>query len=158
MIDDHRRAPDPEPVEERSLRRERGQRGAVAVEFALILPVLLLLVLGIIEFGFGYHAWDATQNAAREGARVGAVNPSIGEIEDRVRGASDFLDQDQLTVTVQCAPEGGGSYGSCGWTEGDSVRVTVEYGYDYLTPLPGFVGFGGQMDMTSISEARFEGI
>jgi len=41
--------------------------GAIAVEFAIIVPVLILLVLGIIEFGFGYHAWDATQNAAREG-------------------------------------------------------------------------------------------
>jgi len=43
----------------------RDQRGAVAVEFALIFPILVLLVLGIIEFGAGFHAWDATQNAAR---------------------------------------------------------------------------------------------
>ncbi len=143
------------------LRRVGDERGAIVVEFALIVPVLLLLVLGIIEFGFGYHAWDATQNAAREGARLGAVSPDVAEIEARVRGATSFLDQDQLVVTVQCGLTSG-SFGTCpapsAWDEGDIVRVTVEYSYDFLTPLPAFVpGIGSQMDMKSISEARFEG-
>lgn len=143
------------------LRRIRDQRGAIAVEFAIIVPVLLLLVLGIIEFGFGYHAWDATQNAAREGARLGAVSPDVAEIEARVRGATSFLDQSQLQVTIQCGLTGG-TFTTCpapsAWDEGDIVRVTVEYTYDFLTPLPAFVpGVGTQMDMKSISEARFEG-
>jgi TadE-like protein len=65
-----------------------GERGAVAVEFAIILPVLMLLVFGIIDFG---HAWYMKQiiiNASREGARYGsrytgsvpsARNPSISD-------------------------------------------------------------------------------
>ena len=141
-------------------RRVRDQRGVVAVEFAIIVPVLILLVLGIIEFGFGYHAWDATQNAAREGARLGAVSPDVVEIEARVRGTTSFLDQSQLQVTIECGITGG-TFGTCpsptSWDEGDIVRVTVEYSYPFMTPLPNFVGLGTQMDMTSISEARFEG-
>ena len=140
--------------------RARDERGAVAVEFALIFPLLILLVLGIVEFGFGYHAWDATQNAAREGARLGAVSPDVGEIEARVRGATDFLNQANLTVTIQCGLTGG-TFGACpaasAWDEGDIVRVTVQYHYDYITPLPRFVALGSQMDMTSVAEARFEG-
>lgn len=136
-----------------------GERGAVAVEFALIFPILIVLVLGIIEFGFGYHAWDSTQNAAREGARLGAVEPSEALIEARARGAASLLDQDLLDVNVACAPESNPTvFGTCNWGEGDIVRVTVDYTYDHITPLPGLVGMGSQMAMTSIAEARFEGL
>jgi Flp pilus assembly protein TadG len=139
-------------------RHRDGERGAIVVEFAIVFPVLLLLVLGIMEFGFGYHAWDVTQNAAREGARVGAVDPSVTDIEARVRGTSNVLNQSLLDVTVQCQPAAGGSFTSCGtWAEGDIVRVTVVYQYDYITPLPHFVSLGDSMTLTSVSEARFEG-
>jgi len=148
------------PMKRGAFRRVRDQRGAIAVEFAIIVPVLILLVLGIIEFGFGYHAWDATQNAAREGARLGAVSPDVAEIEARVRGTTSFLNQSQLQVTIECGITGG-AFGACpaasSWDEGDIVRVTVEYTYDFITPLPNFVGLGAQMDLESIAEARFEG-
>jgi Flp pilus assembly protein TadG len=141
--------------------RAREQRGAIAVEFALIVPLLLLLVLGILEFGLAYHSWDGTQNAAREGARLGAVSPDEAEIEARVRGTTSFLNQDQLTVTIECGTTGG-TFATCpapaDWEAGDIVRVTVDYGYDFITPLPNFVGLGSQMEMQSIAEARFEGI
>ena len=141
----------------------RDERGTVAVEFALIVPILILLVLGILEFGFGYHAWDVTQNAAREGARTGAVT-QVGESEivARVMGASQLLDQDQVQVTVTCAPPGGTVFGACGsvdsWLEGKIIRVTVVYTYDYMTPLPGWVAMGDSMVLRSVAEARFEGL
>jgi hypothetical protein len=149
-------------VERSALGRARDQRGAIAVEFALIVPMLLLLVLGILEFGFGYHAWDATQNAAREGARLGAVSPVTSEIENRVRGTTSFLDQDQLDVTIECGVSGG-TFSTCPadpslWEPGIIVRVTVDYSYGFITPLPNFVGFGSQMEMSSVAEARFEGV
>lgn len=158
----YRREPTRTPIDWIGLRRARDQRGVIAVEFALIVPVLLLLVLGIFEFGFGYHAWDATQNAAREGARLGAVSPDVAEIEARVRGTTSFLDQNNLDVTIECGLTGG-TFATCSsdpteWDEGDIVRVTVEYSYDFITPLPNFVGLGPQMDMKSIAEARFEGV
>lgn len=140
--------------------RVRGERGSIVVEFAIIAPILLMLVFGIFEFGLGYHAWDATQNAAREGARLGAVSPDLAEIEARVRGTTSFLKQSNLTVTIRCGHTGG-PFSACpapsSWEEGDIVRVTVDYDYGYITPLPTLVGLGGQMHMSSIAEARFEG-
>jgi len=138
--------------------KTRDERGAAAVEFAIIAPLFFLLVFAIIDFGFGFHAWDGTQNAAREGARVGAVTPDTGEIESRVRQSSSFLDQTVVGVSVQCAAEGSSSFGSCGWIEGDTVRVTVTYLYSYKTPLPTMAGFDEQLTMRSVAESRFEGV
>jgi Flp pilus assembly protein TadG len=53
--------------------RIRDQRGAAAIEFALVLPILLLLLFGIIEFGFVINSWISVTHAAREGVRVYAL-------------------------------------------------------------------------------------
>ncbi len=141
--------------------RRRGERGAAAVEFAIVAPLLFLLVFAIIDFGFAFHGWDAVQNAAREGARVGAVTPNVSTIVSRVRSASSFLDQSKVNVTVQCARNGSSSFGTCGagstWAEGDLIKVTVTYDYPYMTPLPSFVGMGQTLHETAVTEARFEG-
>jgi len=148
--------------------RMRGERGAAAVEFAIVAPLLFLLVFAIIDFGFGFHAWDATQNAAREGARVAATNSTASTITTRAEDTAGFL-SNPVVVTLECAPlvdpadpqSGNGPFGGCGagasWSEGDLVRVTVEYDYDYMTPLPAFVGLGNTLHMTSVAETRFEG-
>jgi Flp pilus assembly protein TadG len=56
-------------------KRLQGDKGAAMVEFAIVLPVLLLILLGIIEFGRAWNAQESIQAAAREGARELAVNP-----------------------------------------------------------------------------------
>ena len=67
------------------MKRMRGQRdrGAAAVEFALVLPLLLLLVLGIFEFGRVFNIQISLSNAAREGARHMAVHDDPGEAATR---------------------------------------------------------------------------
>ena len=59
-------------------RRVRSERGAELIEFALTLPLLLLLVLGIIEFGFLFQEYEVVTNSAREGARMASMIPSAG--------------------------------------------------------------------------------
>ena len=49
--------------------RPRGDRGASAVEFALIVPILLVVLFGIIDFGFAINRYTIVNNAAREGVR-----------------------------------------------------------------------------------------
>ncbi len=135
------------------------QEGAAAVEFAIVASLFFMLVFGIIDFGFGFHTWNGTTHAAREGARVAAVDPNVSAIEARVRQAAGFLDQTKLTVTVSCAPAGGGSFSTCTtWAEDDIVRVEVDYRYPYITPLPNMVGLGSDMNLHSQSETRFEGV
>ncbi len=53
--------------------RRRDEDGAAAIEFAIVAGLLFMLVFGIIDFGFGFHTWNGTANAAREGARQAAV-------------------------------------------------------------------------------------
>ncbi len=114
--------------------RKDGEKGQNLVEFALVLPIFLILVFGIIDFGMGFHAWITVTNAAREGARIGAVGADSATIQTRVVDTADSLDASDLTVTVvnaQGAP-------------GESVSVDVDYNYDLITPLSSFLGiFGG---------------
>lgn len=69
--------------------RSRGDGGAVAVEFALILPVLVMLMLGIVTFGLAFNEKLALTNGVREGGRFGASLPSHAgwesEVVDRTR-------------------------------------------------------------------------
>ncbi len=63
---------------------KKSEKGAAAIEFALILPVLIVLIFGMIEFGRAYNAYLAVTHAAREGARLAAVGDfSVSEVEKR---------------------------------------------------------------------------
>jgi Flp pilus assembly protein TadG len=66
------------------MRNRERDRGAVAVEFALILPVFLVLLVGMVDFGFAFNAKIALTQAAREGARVVALGGNEGEARTRV--------------------------------------------------------------------------
>ena len=54
-------------------RRLRSERGAELVEFALILPLLLFIILGLVDFGFMFQRFEVVTNAAREGARIAVL-------------------------------------------------------------------------------------
>lgn len=108
-------------------RRERGQE---LVEFALILPLLLLLMVGIFEFGYVVFAYNTLSNAVREGARYGSVNPPVDQaakdaIIVRASRLTTGLNQDEDVWT---------------WDVDDSVsgRVSVSVEYEH-TPFTGFI-------------------
>ncbi len=69
----------------------RGERGASAVEFGLIVPILLILVLGIIEFGHAFQVQGTLSAAAREGARAMALQNDQGQARDAVQAAAAAL-------------------------------------------------------------------
>jgi len=93
------------------------------VEFAFVLPILLLLILGIMQFGIAYGHYLTLVDAARAGARTAAVSRQVsdpgGAAEARVRSAASDLDQSGLDVTVDSD-----------WTTGHDVKVTAEYPYE----------------------------
>ncbi|HZZ83152.1 MAG TPA: TadE family protein [Anaeromyxobacteraceae bacterium] len=92
-----------------STRRERRrERGAAAVEFAILLPVLLLLVLGAMDWGYYFFVEQVIVNAAREGARAGslqlwATNAS-GAQSDAVATCRNFITQASLSLAATAAP------------------------------------------------------
>ena len=103
----------------RIITRVRSERGAELVEFAFVLPLLLLLGLGICDFGMLFQRYEIVTNAAREGARAGAVGLTQPQIETVVR---TYLEAGGLTgePTIEVAsPDIGANL--------NVVRVTVEY-------------------------------
>ena len=118
-----------------SARRSSGQG---LVEFALILPVLLLLILGIIEFGYAFTVYTGMFNAAREGARYGVVNPSdVPGITSRV--TSKISIGDAAAVDIRVSYDGGP--GTTVFTDtgriqiGDRVLIHLTYDLPTLTPV-----------------------
>ncbi len=98
--------------------------GAAAVELALVLPILLLLVCGIIDFGRAYNARITLSNAARETVRVWA----LGGTQDEARAAasSAAVGLTITNVSFDSTPE-------C--TFGSRTAITVTASFTYLTPL-----------------------
>jgi Flp pilus assembly protein TadG len=119
------------------------------VEFALVLPVFLLIVFAAIEFGRAYFVMHLLASSAREGAREASLpNRTEADVQDRVQ---DFiegveLDYSKTTATVGVIPAGSDAVDSntdlSSATAGDRVRVTVTYDFDILTGsiIPGFSG------------------
>lgn len=108
----------------RKLFRQDREKGQALTEFALVLPVLALLLFAILQLGVVFHQYVNITDAARAGARQGAVSRHLGTdaataVEDRVRESAGDLDQSKLGVTV-----------SSTWQQGEDVTVTTTYPYD----------------------------
>jgi Flp pilus assembly protein TadG len=137
-----------QPGRERRRRRERGQ---ALVEFALVVPIFLILVLGIVDFGWALRSWITVTNSAREGARLGAVGATCDDIKQRAVDTSAGL----LTLSDVTAQ-------NCQGDPGTSVVVTVTHDYSFITPLGGLLTTftGGTLPstitMTSSSDMRIE--
>ena len=137
----------------RAERRARS-RGQSLVEFAIVVPVFLMLAFGVVDFGLAFDASIGITNAAREGARLGATLPNTTSITARVRDAAGRLNDSRLTVTVTCETSTGGACpgGLAAATSGSSVVVRVNYAYPMLTPI----AFGTVIPLSSTSEMRVE--
>jgi len=89
----------------KSIRIIKSEKGASAVEFALILPILIMLVFGIFQFGIAYNNYIALTHAAREGARLAAVNmdekEGIAWFEIRVRESAPSVTIESITLSGQ---------------------------------------------------------
>jgi len=122
--------------------RLRGERGATAVEFAFILPLLIVLVLGIAEFGRAFQVSGTLSAAAREGVRVMALQNDPAAARTAVRNAAPSLNpavtNAQITITPASCPTGATS---------TTVRVTVSYPMPFLT---GFFGSGVTLSGTGV--------
>lgn len=117
--------------------RPAGDRGAAAVEFAILLPLLLLLLFGIIDFGRALFTQVTLTQAAREGARLAALaQPDVA-----ARTAAAASGVDPVTVGVTACAAGAGS--------GADAVVTATHDFTFVTPLAAIGAmFGGGLDDT----------
>lgn len=76
---------------------QRGDRGAAVVEFALVLPLLILMTVGIIAFGYMFHIQSVIDNAARDGVRVGVLTTGT-DAADRARATAQASASSAIAV------------------------------------------------------------
>ena len=128
----------------------RNKKGQGLVEMALVLPILLLLLLGIMEGGLLFASKLEVQNAAREGARM----LSLGEDKDDVIAnmQSGFVLVDSEDADIKVIPPDGLESGDPALPDSKSVRVKVKYIH---TPLTGFI-FKNGIDLTTSVTMRAE--
>ena len=144
------------------LRRFRADSGAELVEFALVFPLLLLVVLGIVDFGFLFQEYEVVTNAAREGARI-AILPeyqsnAVLNVRTRVNQYLDAAGLDPALATVSVPPPTLVPIGtSCVTTY--AITVTYPHAFSFVTGIVGyFGGTFGSSTLTATSTMRAEGI
>jgi len=120
----------------RLLRRGRGDRGAALLEMALTLPLLLLVCVGILEFGRAYQTWQVITNAAREGARI-AVLPGMDDAAVRSR-VQQYMTIGQLpkAATATIAIDRNQSVSIGGTDTASASQVIVNYPFDFVVLDP----------------------
>jgi len=138
-------------------------RGASAVEFAIILPLLVLLIFGIIEFSFALYDKAMITNASREGARVGIVYRIPAVTDAEITGAvNNYLGSHLITFGGK-RPRGSDPVTGAsvivmrtGYSPGGELRVRIGYTYSFLV-LPQFTpGFGQGINMAAETVMRME--
>lgn len=127
----------------------RGNRGQAVIEFAFVLPLLLLLCFGITEFGRAWMTMNIITSAAREGVRLAVVTaPDVPAVEQRVRDVCDAAGVEPSSITVvppdPADPE-------------RRVSVTVETDFEVI---PGRIlgAFSGTIPLSTTSIMRHEAL
>jgi Flp pilus assembly protein TadG len=110
--------------------------GVAAVEFALILPVLALLLFGVLEFGRVWSQYQVFQGAAREGARCAAVaSTSDCDIQTAIDNAADPYKPSDPSADVQILGGGPAPDGCTDADQGEDVRVSWEQSLNINIPF-----------------------
>ncbi len=147
----------------------RNQRGQSAVEFALALPVFLLTLIGIMDFGLGIYYYNTVSQLAREGARAAVVLQSSSDwstpgnapgvytsigtyagtntIVGRIAAQAGALDPNSTTVTIS-APDG--------TSLNLNLPVSVEVDYPFSPVLAHWLGIASTIDLSSQATMRIE--
>ena len=139
--------------------RQRADKGAAAVEVALVAPLLMLLVFGVISYGYMLSFRQALSQGAAEGARAAAVSPYPDQADKEqasLDAINDALDVDAYGITCTGTAVGstlkkdGKTVGTCSVVTAscasdptkDCVTVSLDYRYKDNPLLPNFPGVG----------------
>lgn len=118
---------------------DKSERGAVAVEFALLAPLLVLILLGVMEFGRAYNVQTSLTNAAREGARSMAINKNQSTARAAVKNASSHL--------MPALADGDIAFSQADCPVDTQTTVTISYNLSTMTGIAGPFSMTGKGTM-----------
>jgi Flp pilus assembly protein TadG len=136
----------------------RDSRGQTLVEFALIIPVFILVLMGIFDLGRAVYAYNTANNAAREAARLAIVDQNVADIQAEAVAQSvalaltaadidvDFRDKDQPNTANSCSA----------LVIGCLATVSVNYTYQAATPVIGTIV--GTINIVGTSQFPIESV
>jgi Flp pilus assembly protein TadG len=102
-----------------------SQKGQSLVEFALIVPVILLLLFGMFDIGRVLFSAVALEQAAREGARVASVGKTNAEVIASITSATTGLDSSRVSVSISTGAR----------TSGENIEINLSYPVSMINPL-----------------------
>jgi Flp pilus assembly protein TadG len=126
------------------------EAGQALVEFTMILPIFLLMLFAMVDFGRGFYTWLLVTNAAREGARIGAVQSDAATINTRIYDSfctsypsNCSLDPTKLTITKT----------NVLGARGTAVVIDLSFDFQYATPVGAILNLvsGGTLATPTIS-------
>jgi len=132
------------------------QKGAVAVEFAFVLPLLIVLLVGIMEFGLILYNQQVLTNACREGTRAGIVARSPRLDSTAIAKVVNDYTQAHL-VTFGSATSAATVIDNSGGTSfGDDLKVTITYDYDFLVLSKFISSLTGGLTLSAQTVMKYE--
>ena len=142
-------------------RRLRPEGGAELIEMALVLPLLMLIIMGIIDFGFLFREMNVVTNAAREGARAGVL-PGYSADANVSNRVQQYLNASGIpgtcpsatcvvsSPTITVSPAGFPSF------QARDVRVTIFHRFSFLSPFSALVRSFSSVALTGRAVMRVE--
>lgn len=139
-------APRRGPIRRLLHRFRQTEAGQSLVEFTMILPIFLVLMFGLVDFGRAFYTWLLVTNAAREGARVAAVQADSSSVDARIYDSfcstypSDCsLEPAKLAITKT----------NIQGTRGSAVTINLAYNFEFVTPLGAMLKLVGGSDLAA---------
>jgi Flp pilus assembly protein TadG len=114
--------------------------GQSLVEFSLVLPIFLLLLFALVDFGRAYYSWLQVTNAAREGARAAAVQSDVTTVQNKIYASlcnsypsNCSVDTSKMTITPS----------NIQGKRGDEATIDISYTFSFVTPIGGMLKLVG---------------
>lgn len=127
------------------MKRRSRERGQDLVEFALVLPILLFILMIILDLGRAVYYYSAIHNSAREGARYGIIYPDDpAGIEAAARDTAIGLDPIAMTVTIN-------------FPDDEHIQVVATFQFTAVTPFVGVLLGSNEITLGTSSTMRIEG-
>ena len=143
------------------LRRRHGDRGQSLVEFSLVIPLFLLLLIAVFDLGRGVFAYNTLTNAAREGARMAIVNQDTATIIADAKAATAIVELNNPSVQIGfyvMADDGSPDFSDTCSPVAVGCLAVVSFEADYrpITPLISNIVFGNKVTFNAQSVLSVE--